>query len=65
MKAVEAAALSRCDRLYLTRVDCKVEGDARFPEFDIAEWKLTHEEHHGQDEKHPHSFTLQTLDRVS
>jgi len=35
-----AQGLERADRLYLTRVALRPEGDAWFPEFDEAEWAL-------------------------
>lgn len=38
---VYARALPRCDRLYLTRIEREVEGDARFPAWDPAEWRET------------------------
>ncbi|MBL4780720.1 MAG: dihydrofolate reductase [Porticoccaceae bacterium] len=34
-------ALPRADRLYLTRVHTRVEGDAFFPELDLSEWRET------------------------
>jgi dihydrofolate reductase len=37
---VYAQALPRADRLYLTRVEAEVEGDARFPDLDPARWRL-------------------------
>jgi dihydrofolate reductase len=63
-ESVYAAALSIADRLYLTRVHCDLEGDARFPAFEPEEWKLVSEELHERDERHPYSFTYQTLDRI-
>jgi dihydrofolate reductase len=33
-----AQALPLCDRLYLTRIERDVEGDAHFPPWDPAEW---------------------------
>lgn len=36
---VYARALPRCDRLYLTRIEREVEGDARFPAWDPAQWR--------------------------
>ena len=35
-----AQGLAHADRLYLTRVALSPEGDAWFPEFDAAQWKL-------------------------
>ncbi|SDL01914.1 dihydrofolate reductase [Pseudomonas indica] len=41
-----AQALERADRLYLTRVGLRPEGDAWFPEFSEAEWvREAHDEH--------------------
>jgi len=36
---IYAQALPLASRLYLTEVDIEVEGDARFPEIDPAEWE--------------------------
>ncbi|GHE20579.1 dihydrofolate reductase [Halomonas urumqiensis] len=36
---IYAQALPSASRLYLTEVDIEVEGDARFPELDMAEWE--------------------------
>ena len=39
-----AQALPQADRIYLTRIDLKVEGDAFFPAFDEAAWqKVAHQ----------------------
>jgi dihydrofolate reductase len=63
-EAIYALALPRADRLYLTRVHARVEGDAFFPALDEGRWKLVHEEHHAADERHLHAFTFQTFDRA-
>ncbi|MFC3284812.1 dihydrofolate reductase [Litchfieldella rifensis] len=36
---IYAQALPWASRLYLTEVDLEVEGDARFPELDMAQWQ--------------------------
>jgi dihydrofolate reductase len=41
------------DRLYLTHVHVTVDGDAHFPEFDPAAWKLVSTRHHVPDEQNP------------
>ena len=38
-----AQGLAQADRLYLTRVALSPEGDAWFPEFELAEWALVSE----------------------
>jgi dihydrofolate reductase len=63
-EAVYALALPRADRLYLTRVHARVEGDAFFPALEEAHWKLVDEERHEADERHAHAFTFQTFDRA-
>lgn len=55
--------LPKADRLYLTFVEAKLEGDAWFPEFDLNDWNETESIHHDKDEKnaYPHKFVV--LDR--
>ena len=57
-------ALPRADRLYLTLVHAKVEGDTSFPSFDLAAWALEDEEHHPADEKHAYPYTFRTYSRI-
>ena len=57
--------LPRCDRLYVTRVDADVEGDAVFPEIDPAEWHLTREEDPKKGSKDEFSFHVAVFDRVT
>ena len=51
-------ALPRVQRMYLTEVHARFEGDAWFPEVDAAAWRETAREDHPADEKHacPYSF---------
>ena len=51
-------ALPRVQRMYLTEVHGRFEGDAWFPEIDAAAWRETAREDHPADEKHacPYSF---------
>jgi len=55
-----ALAKDLVDRLYLTRIHAKVEGDTHFPEIDFDNWELVSEEHHEKDEKneYPYSFLV-------
>jgi dihydrofolate reductase len=57
--------LPRCDRLYVTRVDAEVEGDAMFPEINPNIWKLTHEDGTKKGPKDEFSFDVAVYDRVS
>jgi dihydrofolate reductase len=63
-EAIYALALPRADLLYITRVHAKVEGDAFFPAFDEAAWKLVAEEHHEADARNEHAFTAQRYERA-
>ncbi|BAU47868.1 dihydrofolate reductase [Sulfurifustis variabilis] len=58
-----AQTLERADRLYLTRVHAGVDGDTRFPEFDVAAWHEIERVHHEADAHHAYAFSFVTLDR--
>ncbi|MDQ3032921.1 MAG: type 3 dihydrofolate reductase [Myxococcota bacterium] len=62
-EAVYAAFLPRADRLELTEVDAEVEGDARFPDFDRAAWRVVCEAFHEADARHEHAFRFVTYVR--
>ena len=62
-QSIFEAALPRCQRLYLTRVDVVVDGDAFFPEEILEDFDLRHEEAHEADAKNPHDYTFQVLER--
>lgn len=54
---IYALALACADVLYLTHVDTQVaDADAFFPEFDLAQWRVTAREHHPADAKHAVAF---------
>ena len=57
-------ALPRADRLVVTVVDAEPEGGVRFPELDLADWKLASEAEHGADSRHAHAFTIRTYERA-
>jgi dihydrofolate reductase len=61
--AVYAAALPLANTVHLTEVHARVEGDARFPELDPADWIETEREGHPADERHAHAFTYKVLTR--
>lgn len=64
-EAVYRAALPFADRLYLTIVHARVEGDTRFPAFDASDWRVIEHERHDADVHHAHPFTFRTLERRS
>ncbi|MHA6486242.1 dihydrofolate reductase DfrA [Bacillus cabrialesii] len=44
------------DRLYMTKIHHKFEGDRHFPEFDETNWKLVSSERGIKDEKNPYDY---------
>jgi dihydrofolate reductase len=59
-----AEILPNADRLYLTRVDAEVAGDAKFPEIDWSQWQETARECRPADASNPYVCTFLTYDRV-
>ncbi len=58
-----AQLLPRADRLYLTRIEADIDGDAWFPEFDTHDWLETERRHHPADDRNPHACVFVTLER--
>lgn len=56
-------ALSRADRLYLTRIRGEVEGNVHFPPWNPQDWIVTEEEVHLADEAHAWDLVFTTLER--
>lgn len=63
-EAVYTHALPFADRLYLTRVHGEFEGESRFPQIDVAQWKLVSKEEWSKDEKNPYDATYEVYDRI-
>lgn len=55
--------IDKADRIYITRVHTKLDGDVFFPEIDRSKWHLKSEREHAADEKHQYSFTFQTWEK--
>lgn len=51
------------DKLYITIVHHSFDADVYFPEFDENNWKKTSELFHPTDDRHPHSFSIITLEK--
>jgi dihydrofolate reductase len=62
---IYAQALPAADRIYLTRVETDVEGDAFFPDLPPGEWREVESETLDADENHAHAMRFVTLVRVS
>lgn len=58
-----ASAIKFSDRIYLTRVDTEIQGDAFFPEIDEKVWKETHREEHKASEKNPYNYAFCVLEK--
>ncbi|MCK7556702.1 dihydrofolate reductase [Chitinophaga sedimenti] len=56
-------SLPAVNRIYLTRVHAKVEGDAYFPDINALEWKLVKADKHEADEKHAYAYTFEVWER--
>lgn len=57
-------ALPLVQRVYLTRIHVKLEGDTFFPEVDWKQWKLTEQEHHTADDRNQYDYTFERWDHV-
>lgn len=58
-----AQTLPLAERLYLTRVDADVPGDAWFPEWEGRDWRLVAEEMHPADTEHVWPYRFQRWER--
>ncbi|MBI2801445.1 MAG: dihydrofolate reductase [Gammaproteobacteria bacterium] len=64
-RALYAAALPRTERIYLTEVHARIDGNVVFPEFVCAEWREIQRERHTRDARNGHDYSFVILDRVS
>ena len=56
-------ALPLANRLYMTLVHARPEGDAWFPDFDLDQWKESERHDHEADEKNPYPYSFIILNR--
>lgn len=56
-------ALPIAGRMYITRIEADIEGDARFPDFDEAEWRLVREEIRESDPQNPYACRFEVWER--
>lgn len=56
-------ALPITDRIYLTRIEADIPGDAYFPQLDAAAWRLVEREHHDANEEDSFPFSFEVFDR--
>lgn len=58
-------AMALATKIELTRVHTEVEADTFFPDIDLNQWELIHEEYHSKDERHSYDFSYLTYQRKS
>lgn len=56
-------AMAVADRIYLTRVDAVIDGDAFFPSIDESIWKMVSNRSYTTDAKHKYAYHFQTWDK--
>jgi len=57
--------MEKVNRIYLTRVHTKVEGDTSYPPIDTSKWRLINEESFPSDEKNNFPYTFEVWEKVS
>jgi len=55
--------IGRADRIYLTEVHARIDGDTYFPNFDRRHWRETERERHEPDAEHGYAYSFVTLER--
>jgi dihydrofolate reductase len=60
-----AQALGLANRMYLTLVHARIEGDTYFPEFNWNDWRELARERHEADGKNPYAYSFITLERAA
>ncbi len=56
--------LPLADRLYITEVQAKIDGDSYFPEIESSQWGEVSRESHPADELHPYPYDFVVYDRI-
>ena len=57
-------ALPHADRIYLTLVHTRVEGDVFFPALEATVWREVSHEDHGPDARNPHAYSFLVYERA-
>lgn len=60
---IYALCLPLAQRLYLTEVHARVEGDAYFPRWDFSRWVECSREWHAADDNNPHDYSFVVYER--
>jgi dihydrofolate reductase len=59
---IYAQSMARAERLQLTVIDADFDGDARFPEWDAARYRLVAAQAHGPSPEFPHAYEFRTYE---
>jgi dihydrofolate reductase len=57
-------ALSRADRLHVTRVRAQVEGDTAFPAVDWDQWQFVQGDEHAADDNNDYDYAFEVYERT-
>ena len=57
-------AIHAADKIYLTRIYKEFEGDARFPDFSMSEWRLNNYQRHHADENNLFEYSFSEYERA-
>jgi dihydrofolate reductase len=60
---IYSVSLPKTDKLYITEIHARVEGDTYFPEFNKNEWKEISRTPHPADERHAYAFDFVIYER--
>jgi dihydrofolate reductase len=60
---IYVAMLPLANKIYLTEVDCEIDGDAFFPKLNLYEWTQVSRETHNQDEKNQYKYSFIVLEK--
>jgi len=56
-------AFDRANRIFITLIHARIEGDTYFPEFEGPPWREISRERHERDENNPYSFSFLIYER--
>jgi dihydrofolate reductase len=60
---IYALFLPKASRIYLTRIQASIDGDARLPDIDEQHWQLVHAEAHDASDANQFAFEFRTYER--
>lgn len=56
-------ALTKANKIYMTKVKAKIKGDVFFPKINFKDWRLVSREKHPPDSKNPYSYEFLVLEK--